>query len=136
MAFSLPASKTSLEARNKWTAPEDWDDDIVETAGFIPLEVRFKKLQENGQRVILRASEFDSIDMRKMYLDDEFRVEPDDDLEEIEEKLMKRQAYINSLREERIKETNEKEDKPVNSSKVDSKVSSDGTETDNEQKKP
>lgn len=130
MAFSLAAGKISVEARSKWTAPEDWNEDIVETAGFIPLEVRFRKLQENGQRVMLRASEFDSVDMRKMYLDDEFRVEPDDELEDIEEKLAKRQAYMNSLREERLKETNEKEDKPVNSSEVDSKVSTDGTENE------
>ena len=29
---------------------ENWDEDIVETAGFIPLEVRFKQMEQAGFR--------------------------------------------------------------------------------------
>ena len=29
---------------------EGWDEDIVETAGFIPLEVRFKQMEQAGFR--------------------------------------------------------------------------------------
>ena len=83
---------------------EGWNQRITETAGFIPLEVRFQKLIESGQRVTLRAQEFDSVDMRKLYLSDEFRVEPDDELEDILLKQQKRAEFLRDILNRREKE--------------------------------
>lgn len=102
--FNLPRSKEihelqlAVQKKLYETVKDDWHKVVTETAGFVPLEVRFQRLFENGVRVQLRAQEFDSVDMRKLYLDDEFRVEPDDELEDIEVKLQKRQAYLNELK--------------------------------------
>lgn len=85
-------------AAELFAADEHYDDVITETAGFVPLEVRFQKLIENGIRLQLDAKEFDSVDMRKMYLDDEFRVEPEDELEDIQVKLEKRAAFLAEFR--------------------------------------
>lgn len=132
--FKIAAGKSSTKVRSEWSEPENWNEDIVETAGFVPLEVRFRKLQENGQRIILEAKEFDSVDMRKLYLDDEFRIEPDDELEEIQVKLQKRQDYIRSFQEKCQNPTNDTEpgkdrNKPVSSSESEVKdVPSDNVE--------
>lgn len=60
---------------------------LVETAGFVPLEVRFKQLEDNGIRAQFNAAEFDSQDYRDLYLRDDIRLNPNDDLETVEEKL-------------------------------------------------
>lgn len=116
--FKIAAGKSSIKVRSEWTMPKNWNEDIVETAGFVPLEVRFRKLQENGQKIILEAKEFDSVDMRKLYLDEEFRIEPDDELEEIEIKMQKRQDYIREIHEQKLKESENSADNPANSSET------------------
>lgn len=121
--FSLPIGNDAKKRNSAWIVPEDWNKQIVETAGFVPLEVRFQKLQENGIRLQLRASEFDSVDMQKIYLDDDYRIEPDDELEDIEVKLAARQAYINELQKERNKNLNDEvisEDKTSKPEKTES----------------
>ena len=47
---------------------EGWNEDIVETAGFIPLEVRFKQMEQAGYRAQFFESEFSSKDVSDMYL--------------------------------------------------------------------
>lgn len=98
---SIFALQQSEDFHEQWKVPEDWREIIVETAGFVPLEVRFQRLIESGQRVQLRSQEFDSVDMRKLYLDDEYRIEPDDDLEDIYGKMEARKVFVERLRSER-----------------------------------
>lgn len=100
---SIFALQQSQDFHPGWKEPEDWKKKMVETAGFVPLEVRFQRLIESGQQMRLRAQEFDSVDMRKLYLDDEYRIEPDDELEDIYEKMSARKAFIESLRAEKAK---------------------------------
>lgn len=79
---------------------EKWEEDIVETAGFIPLEVRFKQMEQAGFRAQFFESEFSSKDVRDMYLNHpEFDITAEDDLEEAMEKIQLRQAYIESVKQ-------------------------------------
>lgn len=78
---------------------EGWDEDIVETAGFIPLEVRFKQMEQAGIRAQFFESEFGSKDFQDMYLNHpEFDLTPEDDIEEAMEKIQLRQAWINQVK--------------------------------------
>lgn len=70
---------------------------IVETAGFVPLEVKFKRFEEAGIRAQFSESEFTSSDLRDIYLHPDFSLNQYDDLEEIERKEAARQAYIEQL---------------------------------------
>lgn len=80
---------------------EGWDEDIVETAGFIPLEVRFKQMEQAGIRAQFFESEFGSKDFTDMYLNHpEFDLTPEDDIEEAMEKIELRQAWINHVKDE------------------------------------
>lgn len=86
--------------------PEGWNENIVETAGYVPLAVKFKQMEQAGIRAQFFASEFDSKDVRDMYLNHpEFDLTPEDDLEEAMEKIQLRQAYINQVKEEAKKRT-------------------------------
>lgn len=79
--------------------PEGWNENIVETAGFIPLAVKFKQMEQAGIRAQFMASEFTSKDVSDMYLNHpEFDLTPEDDLEDAMEKIAMRQAYINQVK--------------------------------------
>lgn len=83
---------------------EDWDEDIVETAGFIPLEVRFKQMEQAGFRAQFFESEFTSKDVSDMYLNHpEFDITGEDDIEEAMEKIKLREEYINQVKQEIMK---------------------------------
>lgn len=69
---------------------------IVETAGFVPLEVRLKKFEEAGIKAQFHASEFTASDLRELYLSPNTEIYPCDDLETIEEKLALRQSLVSS----------------------------------------
>lgn len=74
---------------------EGWNEEIVETAGFVPLEVRFKQMEQAGIRAQFFESEFGSKDFRDMYLNHpEFDLTPEDDIEEAYEKMALRAAWI------------------------------------------
>ena len=77
--------------------PEQDNLDITETAGFIPLSVKFKKFQEQGILLQFQQSEFTSSDIRELYNTPDFEIYPDDDFEDIQEKLFNRQQYINEV---------------------------------------
>lgn len=80
--------------------PEGWNEEIVETAGFVPLEVRFKQMEQAGFRAQFFESEFSSKDVTDMYLNHpEFDITPEDDVEEAYEKMQLRAAYIASVKE-------------------------------------
>lgn len=82
----------------KYPDIEGWDENIVETAGFIPLAVRFKQMEQAGYRARFNESEFSSRDITDMYLNHpEYDIQPDDDFEEAQEKFELRQAYIKEI---------------------------------------
>lgn len=66
---------------------------IVETAGFIPLDVKFKRFEQNGVIAQFSTSEFTSSDMRNLYANPDFEIYPDDELEDIQEKISAYNEY-------------------------------------------
>lgn len=80
---------------------EGWDEDIVETAGFIPLEVRFKQMEQAGIRAQFFESEFSSKNVQDMYLNHpEFDLTPEDEIEEAMEKINLRMQWIQHVKDE------------------------------------
>ena len=89
---------------------EGWNEELVETAGFVPLAVRFKQMAQAGIRAQFFASEFTSQDVQDMYLNHpEFDLTPEDDLEEAMAKIEARQAWINHVKEEARKRNTSEE---------------------------
>lgn len=101
---------------------EDWTEDkeknplIVETAGFIPLEVKFKRFEQAGLKSQFSATEFTSSDYREMYLGPNTEIYMTDDFEEITEKLalqeIVKQNIINSKLGDLSNERSEEEKSP------------------------
>lgn len=79
--------------------PDDFTKDkelnpyIVETAGFIPLDVQIQKFEQAGVRARFRSDMFDSSDYRDMYLNENLRINSSDDEIDIERKV-KLQNYV------------------------------------------
>lgn len=97
-----------IRTPQKYPKIDGWDDDIVETAGFVPLEVRFKQMEQAGIRAQFHESEFTSRDMSDMYLNHpEFDLTPEDDIEEAMEKIALREAWINQVKMEARKRNEE-----------------------------
>lgn len=71
---------------------------ITETAGFVPLEVKLRRFEENGQIMQFSQSEFTSSDLRELYLSPEFEITPDMDYEEIQEVQQRRIEYVNEIK--------------------------------------
>ena len=95
-----------------------WEEDIVETAGFIPLEVRFKQMEQAGYRARFLETEFSSRDVSDMYLNHpEFDITPEDSIEEMIEKMELRSAYINSVKEQ-VRARNAATDSKLDESKA------------------
>ena len=74
------------------------NENITETAGFVPLEVKLRRFQENGQIMQFSQSEFTSSDLRELYLSPDLEITPEMDIEEIQEVQIKRQEYINQIK--------------------------------------
>ena len=95
---------------------EGWDEDIVETAGFIPLDVRFKQMEQAGFRAQFFESEFSSKDVSDMYLNHpEFDITAEDDIEEAMEKMELRAAYIEQVKSEIMKRKKAEEEAAMKS---------------------
>lgn len=71
---------------------------ICETAGFVPLEVKFKRFEQAGIRAQISASDYTSSDYRDMYLNPDYQVYPDDEIEEVEEKFKALHAHIQEVK--------------------------------------
>lgn len=90
----IQALGANLEKNNEY---------ITETAGFIPLEVKLKRFQENGQIIQFSSSEFTSSDYRDLYLSEDLEITPEMDIEEIQEIQMKRIEYVKNLMKNKSK---------------------------------
>lgn len=74
---------------------------IVETAGFVPLQIRFKQLQEAGYRQRLYHEQFDGTDIEVIEKNAEFDILAGDDLETVLRKQQaKARTYLELLRDE------------------------------------
>lgn len=97
--------------------PEEENKVIVETAGFVPLDVRFKQMEQNGILARLNAEEFSlSIeDLRQLYFGENTEINQYDELEDIQEKLYNQNVlkqklyneYLESQKQHISSETNE-----------------------------
>ena len=97
-----------IDVKKLFVVPDGWNEDIVETAGFIPLEVRFKQMEQAGYKAQFFQSEFTSKDVTDMYLNHpEFDINAEDDIEDALEKMQLRNAYIKSVKEAIRKRNNE-----------------------------
>lgn len=85
--------------------PDGWNEVIVETAGFVPLEVRFKQMELAGYRAQFQASDFTSSDLRDIYLAPDLSYSEDDELEDIMEKERMRSALIEQIRQRNTQQT-------------------------------
>lgn len=77
-----------LENQAQFTKDKELNPVVVETAGYVPLDVRFKQMEQAGIRAQFFASEFTSDELRNVYFGENTEIYPGDDLEEIQEKLM------------------------------------------------
>ena len=78
------------------------NDYLVETAGFVPLSVRFKQFTENGIVSRLRSEQFDTdlpiSELENAFQMSEFDVTDDDDIFTATEKINARKDYIAELK--------------------------------------
>lgn len=81
--------------------PEGWKEDIVETAGFVPLAVRLKQMEQNGYVAQFQQSDFDSQDMRDIWFNPDFEILPGDELEEVQAKIHARNEFIAQIKASR-----------------------------------
>jgi len=80
---------------------------ITETAGFVPLDVKLRRFQEAGQLMQFHNAEFTSADMREAYFSPDFEINPEDDYEEIQEKLQARQKFLADIKAAKSNGVNE-----------------------------
>lgn len=73
--------------------------ELVDTAGFEPLKVKMQRMIENGIINRLYSDDFDIDDVTKMYMDDDYKITSEDDLEDIQEKLLRRAMFVENLRQ-------------------------------------
>lgn len=114
--------------------PEGWNEDIVETAGFVPLAVRFKQLEQNGYVAQFKRSDFDSQDMRDIWFNPDFEILPGDDLEEVEAKVRARNEFIDAIRARNASQSDAPapgDDKPSPEEKKPATRASEGSGADN-----
>lgn len=71
---------------------------ICETAGFVPLEVKFKRFEQAGIRQQLNAADYTSSDYRDMYLNPDYQVYPDDEIEDVEAKFKALHDHIQEVK--------------------------------------
>lgn len=88
---------------------------ICETAGFVDLETRFKRMEQSGYIAQFHINQFDTQDMRDIFLGDETAIYADDDEDTVMKKLylqdLKRKQIIQSKLGDLV-ETNEQAEAP------------------------
>lgn len=94
----------------EWTNDKEKNPYITETAGFVPLEIKFRQFEQNGLRMQFSENEFDSSDYREMFSNPNAIVYPGDDLETITEKLLLQDTIKNEILARKLAETKERSD--------------------------
>ena len=122
--FSKPGVCSFNEGKNEY---------ITETAGFVPLDVKLRRFQENGQIMQFSSSEFTSSDYRQMYLSPDFEITPEMELEEIEEIQLKRQEFVKKLMKSKVGSSERTANSPSDSAAAQTKEE-ESVEKDSEKK--
>lgn len=98
-----------MSEREQLIADAPWQSEdnsyITETAGFVPLPVKFKRFLENGLVAQFKENDFTSSDWRTLYADDpDLDISPDDEFDEVQVKLELREQKRLALLQARVKE--------------------------------
>lgn len=99
---------------DKWITKDgksaEGNEYIVESAGFIPLSVKFKQFEQNGYIARFKVDDFDSSDYASLYQEDVL-IGPDDDEFDIADKLslFNERKYDLMQKKAKLAETNEAE---------------------------
>lgn len=88
-----------------------WNEKVVETAGYVPLEVRMKQMEQAGLRQQFVMGDLSPDDLRAAWLTQDFEITPDDELEEVLAKTAARNEFLEKLKAERMKALEEEEQK-------------------------
>lgn len=97
--------------------PAEGNEYIVETAGFVPLSVKFKQFEQNGYIAKFNVDDFDSSDYSKLYADDVL-IGPDDDEFDIADKIALFKERKLQILNSKFAETNETEQSAAERSEV------------------
>lgn len=130
--YSSESYKFDESLTDKWITkdgkPAEGNEYIVETAGFVPLSVKFKQFEQNGYIAKFNVDDFDSSDYNSLYQDDVL-IGPDDDEFDIADKIaLFKERKLAILNEKaKLAETNEAERNEVKRSEV-SQASQDKTQ--------
>lgn len=98
--FNMSSFLSSLEV-NK---PDEYDEVLVETAGFEPLDVKLYKMHQAGVAAQFNVGELTSQDLRDIYLNPDFSIDEDDDVEDVAEKLRAQNEFIRARKLQRERE--------------------------------
>lgn len=114
MIAAMKWNKDDLESFNSG------NERLIDTKGFTPIEVRMQRLLESGFIAQFNTAEFDSVEEKELYLSDDYRIDPNMDLEEIQEVLYARNVRkLEMIQEHQKKQVesensdNDLKDKPV-----------------------
>lgn len=105
---------------------------IVETAGFVPLSVKFKQFEQNGYIAKFNVDDFDSSDYNSLYADDVL-IGPDDDEFDVADKIELFNQRKRDLLQKKLAETNETKQSEAERSEV-SQASQNKIQNSSEQK--
>lgn len=83
--------KPSLEITSN---PEVKYNEMTETAGYLPLPVRLKQLEQQGYIAKFNRQEFDSDEISELWTRPDFEILPTDELEEVQAKMNLRREYL------------------------------------------
>lgn len=99
--------------------PAEGNEYIVESAGFVPLSIKFKQFEQNGYIAKFNVDDFDSSDYNSLYQDDVL-IGPDDDEFDVADKIaLFKERKLAILNEKaKLAETNEAERNEVKRSEV------------------
>ena len=126
---SNPAKKIVRKFQNDYPLNQEkklseipgWDEVLVDTKGFVPLDVKFKQLEEAGIKAEFNIADLDSSQIRQVFLNPDFEITPDDDLEDIQEKLYQRELFKQQLMAQNVK----RDEKSHNDAKTQKEPSND-----------
>lgn len=118
-AFDFDACVAAAAARQQAAVDDDgnplWDEQLTETAGFVPLEVRMKQMEQAGLLQQAMLQDVTADDLREAWLSSDFEISPDDELEEVIVKDRARREFIDTIKAERQKEFDAQQTKALGS---------------------
>lgn len=117
--FDFDACVSAAAAQQQSALDDDgnplWDEQVTETAGFVPLEVRMKQMEQAGLLQQAMLQDVTADDLREAWLSSDFEISPDDELEEVIAKDRARREFIDTIKAERQKEFDAQQTKALGS---------------------